>query len=172
VETIDYPTRDALVAAVVDFRNQGVHVQVVHNGLTLAFPEGVNATDEDQQPETEQSAGGGQGGEPLADNGEGDSLLGVVQPEEESPLDRSTFTIEGKCSECGQAAIAEEDGSWIHVDAASHGDNNGTFVPNEQQGEGDQEDESGTEDDTEDIIGEVPANKTSKKNRNRSRSQS
>lgn len=160
METVDYATRADLVSAIVDARKRGVHVEVVHNGLTLKFPdglEGVGSTPEDEKfGEEQQAPADGIEKTPV----EGDTLLGVVGNEEE-PLDRSTFTAEGTCSECGQAAIADEDGSWVHVDPATHGDNAGEFVPNEPAVEGEQEDE--------DLIGEAQAPQQSPAKRKRSR---
>lgn len=165
METIDYPTRKDLVSALVDFRKRGVHAEVVHNGRTLAFPNGVDATAEDEeealQQEKEEPADGIE-----KTSVEGDTLLGVTTPEEDTTLDRSTFTVEGTCSGCGEPALAEPDGTWVHAEAATHGDNEGHFVPNEPVEEEKPvvEDEAGED---EDLIGTpapVKATKRSRKN--------
>lgn len=153
METIDYTTRTEMVAALMDARKNGVTVEVVGNGRTLKFPDSIAATaedddDEDLQQEKEVPADGIEK-TPV----EGDTLLGVVTPEEGTTLDRSTFTIEGTCSECGESAIAEPEGNtWIHVDAVTHSDNEGHFVPNEQV----EEEKPAVEDEDEDLIGEPP----------------
>lgn len=150
MDTIDYPTREELVAAVVDFRNKGVHVEIVHHGLTLQFPNGVEETPEDQAAEvfTQEQEAPADGIEKTPV--EGDTLLGVVEPEE---MDRSTFTVEGTCSACEQPALAEPDGTWVHAEAATHGDNEGEFVPNEPA----------AEDEDEDIIGAADTAQSSSK---------
>lgn len=155
METIDYPTRKDLVEALVDARSRGVHVEVVGNGRTLKFPNGF--TENGQAPailghmvgldiEKEAPADGIEK-TPV----EGDTLVGVVEPEDEQ-MDRSAFTIEGTCSECGEDALAEPDGTWVHTEAATHGDNEGTFVPYEPAAE------------DEDLIG-APAPEASKTKR-------
>lgn len=63
METVDYATREDLVAAVVDAQKRGLEVEVVGNGLTLQFPSGIGATPEDETTAEED-----------------ESLLGVVEP--------------------------------------------------------------------------------------------
>lgn len=158
METIDYPTRKDLVSALVDFHKKGVHVEVVHNGLTLAFPNGIDATAEDEEPEVDNTEKIGEADGVEKTPVEGDTLLGVTGNEEE-PMDRSSFTVEGTCSECGEAALAEPDGTWIHTEASIHGDDEGEFVPNEPTAE---------EDQVEDLIGTTETSqKSPNKKRNR-----
>lgn len=200
METIDYSTRGDLVAALLEFRKQGVKVDVIGNGKTLRFPEGINSTPEDEEPEgdsllgvviplapAEQPAGEPatppppddagspattEGGETMRDGqtldeslaqrdaelatteGSGDEGLDGLKALEDEDMDRSTFTNEGTCSKCHEAAIADENGGWVHVESATHGDEEGQFVPNEPPA-------STTEDDDEDLIG-APATEPAK----------
>lgn len=173
METIDYSTRADLVAAVLDFRKRGVQVEVVNNGKTLKFPDGIGALPEDEMPTPDDDT------LLVPPANPDESLLGVVQPEVEQPPaettseepDHSTFTIEGICSKCGEAALAEEDGSWVHAGASSHGDDEGEFVPNEPANQIEQPvvAETPAEDDVvEDLIG-TPAPQASKSKRKSTR---
>lgn len=130
METIDYPTRKELVAALLAARERGVEVDVVGNGRTLRFPQGIGATPEDEDDTL------------LGVVGPGDADTVIPEPTEqhiaEEP-DLSTFTVEGKCSACGEPAIAEPEGSWVHAGPASHGDAEGEFVPNEPAVEDDED---------------------------------
>lgn len=60
MDTIDYPTRKDLVASLLDARGRGVLVEVVGNGRTLKFPDGIGAAPEDEvvgeleEPEVEE----------------------------------------------------------------------------------------------------------------------
>lgn len=198
METIDYSTRGDLVAALLEFRKQGVKVDVIGDGKTLRFPEGINSTPEDEEPEgdsllgvvippapIEQPAGEpatppppDDAGSPATTEGEeimrdgqtleeslaqrdaelattegsGDEGLEGLKALEEEDMDRSTFTNEGTCSECDGAAIADENGGWVHVESVTH-DEEGQFVPNEPPA-------AITEDD-EDLIG-APATEPAK----------
>lgn len=88
METIDYPKRSDMVAALLDARARGVVAEVVGNGRTLKFPEGIGATDEEvedaEQQEYEDALLGvvddpGDGIEKT--EVEGDTLAGVEEPE-------------------------------------------------------------------------------------------
>lgn len=66
METINYEKRSDMVAALMAARERGVAVDVVGNGRTLKFPNGIGETPEEY---AEAAA-------------EEDALLGVVQPTE------------------------------------------------------------------------------------------
>lgn len=82
METIDYPKRSDMVAALVEARKKGVAVEVVGNGRTLKFPEGIDGLtiEGDDAPEEVEET-------PATEE---ESLVGVVQPEEEEEVEAAT----------------------------------------------------------------------------------
>lgn len=170
MDTIDYPTRPDLVKAVVDFRKRGIAVEVVGNGKTLKFPDGIGSTAEDETPlkEEEQEAV-----VPPAPDEE-ESLLGVVTPEQ--PVtppapDQQETLADVKTGGTPEQVAGGAAGEQSEVEDEHTGDSVSQTQPATEQPAGDPQG-----DDVEDLIGAPapkptpPAHPTKSQKRNRNRS--
>lgn len=83
MDTIEYQTRSDMEAALREAHKQGIQVDVIENGRTLRYPNGIGEISEEDRAALEQEEADTAAEITAAQSTEDESLVGVVQPQEE-----------------------------------------------------------------------------------------
>jgi hypothetical protein len=97
MDTIEYSNRKDMIAAILDARSKGVEVDIVGNGRTLRFPEGMGEATEGSGADLEADGGSGEPSTPAT----GDEASGApLEAESDSgePDDESSDDLIGEAS--------------------------------------------------------------------------